>query len=456
MAMLIGAVLLGLGSYYKSYRIIENEKAMIQSNGVKEIEMSEKAKNWTSIYKGYESKYQQQVTYNDEAILMTLNPQECNKGILKYYINNYHKEEYPIIASEDNIEGLVEAYRSIICDDALIEEIAGALGEENTNLNYIGELLVCKISEEEQQQSVVSYEIYGRDEEECQMILEILERYVSNSRKDMVSKFGEHELVELSNQTVLCADEELGEKQREELEMADKYRTSLDKIEGYFTEEELLYLNQDTALIGENEENNAGNNVMNAKATVSLKYILVGMVLGAAFAVVLYSIIYIFDRRLRFGEEIENIWGVKVLGNVIRKKESKKKLFGKIDDCLEKMRYSNMHIFEEQDAIAMVEANIKVAMKNSEQTSVLITGNATGELRKYLFENLSDHIKNNDITIMEGNSILYDAQALENAAAIGNVIFVEEAGASLMGELNDEINACKKNGIAITGVVVAK
>ena len=58
------------------------------------------------------------------------------------------------------------------------------------------------------------------------------------------------------------------------------------------------------------------------------------------------------------------------------------------------------------------------------------------------------------IKITLGNAIHYDAEALEQLAQIGNVIFVEKKHSSLYDELYSEISLCKEHDIHVIGMIV--
>lgn len=454
-AMIIFAILAGGASYYKSSKRIEAARYAEQNKGIDEYEFSDAAKDWVGVYQEYSSKYQKRLNYSTSSILMQLNAQKCWEGFLTYYVDNHHTEEYPVIDSTDNISGISAAYQAVVSDAELLDEIAGAIGEKGSDRSRVAELVSFK--DDNIDRHIVEYVVYGRDSEECKAILEILEKYVTEHKKNIDVQVGEHDLTETCNEIVECADESLATYQKTELNALNEYCNTLDKIKAVFSDEELRHIKlsentqeEETAEDTREEEKNS----VIEKPNVSKKMIVAGLMAGAILMAGIYFLVYLFDRRLRFGEAIERLWDIKVLGTVVAEKNSKKPLFGVLDRFLNRMRYINIHLFEEEEAIAMVEANIKVAMKNAGCDKVFITGNAKSDCKKQLCQKIREGLENAGIQIIEGNSILYDAQALEQAAETGNVIFVEQAEVSLLRELDDEVNTCRNNGINMVGTVV--
>ena len=75
-------------------------------------------------------------------------------------------------------------------------------------------------------------------------------------------------------------------------------------------------------------------------------------------------------------------------------------------------------------------------------------------LPKEVINAIVEKCKEKGIQLVSGNAIAYDANALEELAQIGSVVFIEKKRASLYDELYKEVALCKENDIDVIGMVV--
>ncbi|MBQ5677091.1 MAG: hypothetical protein IIV45_18870, partial [Lachnospiraceae bacterium] len=303
---------------------------------------------------------------------------------------------------------------------------------------------------------ILTISISGLDKEMADALANIVKDAMNSGKGSVVQQLGEHDLVLLKDICIFKADADLLTYQKQNVEKLVAISTSMKNLEKDFTDAERACIEayECELLSGENEIVESKAEVVSAKATVSKKMILLGAFVGIILVAGMAAFMYLVNGKIRLEDEFENAYGVKLLGNVIIKGTGKKKVFGFLDAFINKFRHMNKHYFEEEEAISMVAAGIKIGAKKLEMSKVYLTGAAMGEKEKTVVKKLKKDLEKSGIEVVEGRPILYDAEALEKSAELGCVVFVECAGVSLYNEIADEIEICNHQGTKILGAVV--
>ena len=63
-------------------------------------------------------------------------------------------------------------------------------------------------------------------------------------------------------------------------------------------------------------------------------------------------------------------------------------------------------------------------------------------------------LKSAGVAVQTGENIIYDAGALKEMAEVGQVVFMEQVGASLYHEVEKEIRISRENEVRILGSII--
>ena len=181
---------------------------------------------------------------------------------------------------------------------------------------------------------------------------------------------------------------------------------------------------------------------------------MIGAVVGAILGCGIIFALYLLEGALRSAEEVKTLYKVKVLGNIDDNMFRKGKLFGFIDDLIVRLQYFGRKKLTYEQEIQMICANIVIDCKKKDRKKVALVSSIGEEVPMPIMEAIVSTCKEKGIIVEEKSSINYNAEALESAAEMGSVNFIEKKRVSLYDELYKEVALCKENEIDVVGMVV--
>lgn len=451
----IFAVLAGGASYLKNARAAMKPKEEI---ALEDFELNEDSRKNVAAYLEYKQMYGEQILYTKTAPLMQLDASGFYRGVVTYYVDNHFAVEYPLINKINNISALIEAYKAEFRTKEFTTKLQELTGSSETEISYVQELIDCNSKYGEpivtvNNTAVLTVSVYSDDEQSCKALTELVKETIGAGKPAIAEKLEEHDITLIEDNCDYISDSDLLKYQQDNISKLSTYKSNIDNMKSKMTDAELSYVDayeREQAL--ENEEK--VEEAETSQVTISKKLIVVGFVGGGALVFCVSALFYLLNRTLRLEDDFERTYDVKLLGNVVIKKETKKKWFGFVDNFFDKMRHLNKHYFTEEEAVPMVAASIKIGARKRNASKVYVTGAALGKEEKSLIEQLKKELKKTEVELITGKPILYDAEALEQSAETGYVVIVERAGVSLYGEVSQEIEVCAHQGMQILGAVV--
>ena len=459
--IIIGAIIfallaVGLGYFKDSKEASKPKVVPTTENIVLEKDSLDKLK----LYLKYNGLLKKQVQYNKNAPLMKLDANGFYVETITYFVDNYFVTEFPIINKVNNIEGLLAAYRSSVYETSFLSDIYSAVEAEYEFEVYCAEVLDCnnrfKIDSNigtESNMLVIS--IYGSNADNCKQLSKIVQEKITSSKSKIEQKFGKHELILISDECNNIASKNLLAYQDENINKENSYINTLELMQTKMSDNEKAYIQayeKENSLDGGKDIEN--ENEITSNVQIRKKVVAIGFIGGAALVLFIFILIYLFNNKLCLEDDFESIFGVKLFGTVIYKKEKSKRIFSFLDKFILKMRHFNKHYFEFEKALEMSAAGIKIASRKMGTNKVYATGNVIGKEEKAVLELLAEELKKFEIEIVIGNPILYDAEALEKSAEIGCVVLIESVGNVLYREVADEIEICEQQGTKLIGAII--
>lgn len=442
---LIFALLLGGIGYYNNTK--ETDIETLQA------ELEEEDEIYIDMYLTYLDLYKTQKDYNNLSPLMQLTPNDFYVNVLTYYVDNYYVVEYPVITERDNIDALIQAYKTVLCTDQIARDIVETMGMEDEAVLYSSEMVDLKnvygdVDVTEQETNIITVTIYGNTAEDCAKVSDIVKATIESSKEDMTKQFGKHDISIIEDMTKQASDIDLSTYQKRNIDNLNTYKLSLDSSEGNLSKAALSYVDIVKTDV-ENEENEK-------ESPIEIKMIVLGFILGVFLVLFFAALGYISNKKLRYEDNYEKVYGIKLLGTITGRFKNKKRVFEFVDRWIEEKRHANIHKFTEDEEEDMVVSGIKLLAKKSGVKKVYLTGATVSQIPEDLVDTFAKRLGKDDIELILGKSIIYNAEALETASEVGNVVIIDKLGIVMYDEIYSMLDTCDVHKINVLGGILVR
>lgn len=462
--MLVGAVLLGGVGAFRSYRQrqqalqaqgSENKQESISTlrDALTEPEAEEVEETW-KLYQGFRQDYEDLLEYQENSLKMQLDPMEVTTGTIWYRVDNHYQVEYPVMEADNNLPDIVYSYLLALQASSLYESMVDTLNWDTT-ASYLQELVRVEAGEQE---GFFTVSVIAEDAASGEQLLGLLAEAVEASTPELQQLYGAYDLVELDRQVSQGTDLELLKEQQAQRTSLNSAAGQYRNLSSYMTEDqEAYYLDLQADAAADTQEDGAleGTSSVTVPAfqPVQVKYVVLGVLVGGFLACAWAAVRYLFSSRLRLAEDLEINYRVPVLG-IFPGQSGKKKAMGGVDRWFLSLFGRKEGALSQETLVQLVVAQVKAAAAKSGIQTVYLTGTGRSAAGKELQTYLCQALQKEGIGAEEGNSILQDAQSLEQMAQSDGVILVEAVNASRYGEVQEEVALCRRYQAAVLGSVV--
>lgn len=324
LCILIGA-LFGGGIYV--YKLHTENNA-----GESIVEPSDDAKENMDLAYQYRTMYQNQLTYNQESILMNLNAGDAYQGKLRYYVSAGKNSDY-----------LMAKYNALLLDNALWDDIKTASGLD-TEVKYLKELIDVEAytsitkddtsidsAEDNELKTdlngfVIDVTVNMPDDTSCQDVMDVIDAAILNINSQSDSDYS---FTLLANDVSALDTADLHEMQESSYTALSNYSTQYKNLENSFSTDEKNYYEINYLDLEEEQE-------------VSIspkKYLVIGVVAGIFLWGCFYVLKYILDKSVKTVDEGKNAYYLNLIGSLSLKDknpDSKEYLIASISQLPEK------------------------------------------------------------------------------------------------------------------------
>ena len=208
--------------------------------------------------------------------------------------------------------------------------------------------------------------------------------------------------------------------------------------------------NEDSAEQTGNEEETNGSDVPEQISVhISVSKFIIGGIIGIALAIIFILLKYLLSGNLRSEAEIKALYHNDVLGTIRSSVDGKR---GKIDKWYVGARYGKSGKMSLEQEVELICANMKIACKENQK--VYLTGSDLSGTSTEILEKIREECEKRGLTVVSGREICYYAEALEELAKIGQVVFIEEMRKSRYNNMYQEVIRCREHQISILGMIV--
>ena len=464
-AMIVGAVLLGIFGYVKSYKEFQNnQNEQVTVSNANDTTRKEKIKRMKEslgddLLAGvdsvivWENKYDLKEIYYKNSLYMQLDPLHVVQKELVYQIQ-----------AEDNSAGskFGIVYGNVIKNVGLYDWI-----EQQTGMDaaYVGELISADVKSGMtiadgtqvllSDSNCVKIVIMQKDEESCEKLADAAKEYIAMQQENLSQEIGNHELILLSETMGTVSNTEVLDKQTSYRDEISSLKESIAKKKAEFTEEQKQYYNlltQNDSEIVDTTQDAAAESVTVQKPSISIKYVVLGAVIFAFVYAMILCLMYIFNGKLRASDELQNLYHIPQMGLIV--KDSKKKLLP--DKWVDNLRNHGKRKFAPAQSMELAVAAVKIAAVKNGLDHVCLMGCNLAEGADNVCESIKHALEKEQIAVTILDNVLYNAEAMEKLENEKGVVLVEKACSTLYNEVSREIELLNRQDIMVLGGIVVE
>jgi len=443
-AIIFSVVVTGI-KYYKdtvNLSIAKKAKSKTEEELLKELtsEETEELLQAQNIQKQIEEKKE----YQTNSILSNLNPYQMNMVTLQYSIR---------LNSEDNnvgsMEDIVSSYKTYIDNNGIIKDIKE---KSNWSLDdaYLGELITTtedikntdiENDMNDRENSIFVICVIGENNEKAEELADAVDVAMKNYSTKISTSMGSHELILLDRYIRQITDQNLAVTQ-------SNLQTSITNLQTQFNSLTEKFNTQQTQIL----EGIKDDTVIVEKVSVNGKYTILGFLLGVFAACVLLVLKYIYDNTVKSEEELKEIYGLRVFGNITIKIVKKRRMFSGVDVWLESKEHRTNGTLEEQMEGLVINLSLQAKNQNIKNV-VMIAPSALKEQEKEILSSVNLQLKEKGLEILLKEDMTQNINIIEDVADFGNVVFVVKGNSTKYKELEKDLERCSEQNANILGTV---
>lgn len=370
-------------------------------------ELSDAELAGVSTYKVYKNKVDQLKNYGKNALVLKLDYENVYQGRLQFYVDAEEDVQFDIayvIANYINAGNLAEKLYKQESLDAT---------------TYADEIFGAEVSgaKDGVPSGVVNFRVWASGKEECERYVSLVKKALTEYDKTLNSTMAEHTLEVVSEEVILGYVYEVEAKQNI---YAENYAEAVENLEAHaatLTEVQLQAI--------QNADASQKDDAV-VTPSFSIKFAIVGFVLGAILAVGCIVLYIIFGGKLQTEQELLKRFNISHFGNITCKNAEEK--------------------------VGIVCARLAANLENSKRTEVALIGTAK-ELSSDAIVKLQNALKDCGIKCEIIGNILTDKAAFEAMKKKECVVLVETIGKSVIKEIYEESMVCIDSKVEVVGYI---
>ncbi len=411
-------------------------------------------------YLGYARDYADLMKYGDTSVIMKVDPNNVPKLIAAYSIDDYsvsvEKDNEMLLSTTgdgliliSDADSIIQAYSLELKTDDIISEIKSAIGLDVDN-NYINELIGIDVTGS----SVMEISVIGSDKEMCETIMAVLQNHIDGATAKIKEAY-DYNIKPIDTYFTIGKDSNVETIQKDYNTYAYNLRYNMNYLLAIMTTEQKPYY---TALVGlinnkilinpSDEEDDSIDGVKDLLAkyldeesqvevqtirTFSVKYVILGLFIGAFLAALWIAIRYVMSGRLHTADDLRDAFGVSVIDEISVKGNANSRL-------------------------DVAVSGIGIASTKMKVSKICVIGvardNEANVIRDDLVKALTSKEAEKSIEIC--NDVLNSPADMESMADADVAVLVERRDSSKYENIAREIELCEKYGVKILGAVFVK
>lgn len=376
---------------------------------------------------------QQYTRYKDSSVYLSQNPYKVDKTTL-YFTVSLDNSNYTSYDEEKIIIGnIVLAYVNYI----ITGEFATGVAEDiNLEQRYVIELVSAGV-QLDQAGLINGFVVTIVNDEQYDDLSKEVQASINNYSVELTKNFSNHSIKLIDEYNAEVIDSSLDSAIQGV--QTDIYNASnrLATLKKGFSDEQLAYYNESIGVVNSKDveeegvvDTEAAKDETMAKlqpARVQVKYIVLGVILGIVAYCCIILIGFIFTSKVLAESGFESMFGIRYLGHI---KES-----------------------SSNDVFGMVIVKIMLACKKDNIDKIALIGSDFDNVSELTVNELVTRLENENIRVERLDNVLSNCKELTRLFDINKCILAEHTGKTRINDLEELVDICNDNGIAIYGVV---
>lgn len=391
-------------------------------------------------------------TYIGESVLMNIDPYSQNVLTMNFYVDNGYTFNYTKDNKKDDTSALLDAYVDYVNSGAVAQALAEELGLD-LDVKYIQELVSA-----EQKENSFSVQLIYKDDSIFDQASDCIEKNISAQTKIIAKKIGEHSLNEISSVKAVQSDSDTAALQANVMNNLNSYRSQYSALVATMDEQQLAEVDKEV----KNSEATEGEESTDVSAdslsepvppSFSVKYPVLGVLLGLFFACVWIALKQIFSNKLQHTQELVQFFDLSQIGVL---HGSQDKHANRLDQWLRRLRYRNQKDIDDDTRLGIVCGNLELMCKRENLVRVCLTGTEIDRLRKTdeeVMNTIAERLSASGVQVIFADNICYDMNAMRMVNEVGAVVLVEQAQESIYQEIDRELMMLKQNEVSVVGAI---
>ncbi len=433
---------------------------LLRDNG---IMLNEKQLDNVNYVLYYEKLYQNKLTNQEQSILLKIDPDKVQRAEATFLVTSDDPDR------DYRIEAL---YEDMILSAELLDKLGRQAG---VSANHMGEIIsVSRNSADKQERSnAFRVTISHYDDEMCQGLLQTVIDYIGSKHSALTEKWGAHDVTVLDQWMGSISDKAVLNAQTSAEKSILDSRSTIFNSQNAFSEEEWYYYSLLTTgrLTGNPRKTHIkllapaidpesiaaviSAGISSPSPRVNVRYVLIGMILGAFVYVFWIFMRYVSGSKVQTADRLDELYGIPQLGHVPGE-DSKKRLFGFVDQWILAFRYRNRRRLSQAEALKLTASMVKMAAQREQMKEVCFIGCGIEKDTLQICRQLQDMLEKENVTVHVLGNVLYDAEGMERMLTAKGVVLVETAGVSPYAEIAREIALSKRQGAGILGGIIVE
>lgn len=419
-------------SYHASQNIdVEKEKSNLEQEEMEQLSDAVALQGRVDEYEKYQEK----------SALMQLDPYAKPVLELQFYIESDYIINYTSDHERDYTPELVAMYCNYVNSGEMaqkvISEAALAVSAEDFR-----ELLSVSSSGSTVSISV-SYAEAGKLAEISNVVKSFLEE-----KEPELQEVGSHKLELIDESQSVVVDTALAEKKNTIADNVATLEYQLKNMKNSMSDKQTALFDIEVSeMRGEEleEEEEPGFSVL---------FVILGGMLGVILVCIWIACKIIFTTKLQSSEEINSLYGVRLLGEVELPDNRKKHFLAIIDNWILNLRNRGKKKLPITQQIEVIATNIVLLCKRQGLDCIYMTGSEYEKVDKAILDKLKQKLSGQEIKVKDGGNMLYDASSLQSGIENGHILLVEQRNVSAYDEIYAELDLLAQYSSEVLGVIV--
>ena len=423
----------------RSYRASQNIDAEAMEDDLKKEE-KEQLSDAVSLQERIDN-YEK---YQEKSAIMQIDPYAKPVLELQYHVQSDYIINYTKDSERDYTPELISMYSNYISGGEMAQKVIDEASLSVSREDFV-ELVSVSGSRAEDSGSIF-FTISYADEAKLGEIGDVVKALLEQKSAEF-QKVGSHKLQLINESQSVVVDNALAEKKNTVSNNVSTLETQLKNLKANLTaQQKTLFDIEVSEMRGEELEEVD-------EPGISLMYIILGGMAGVFLVCFFIACKMIFASKLQSSEEIRNLYGMRLLGE-IEPLEQKKRFLSVIDNLILNLRNRGKKKIAPEQQIKLISASVALSCRQQGIDSIYMTGSEYDKVDKGIVDRLKKELSGQKIRVQDGSNMLCDASSLQAGVENGHIVLVEQKGLSTYEGIYAERDLVKEYKGEILGVVV--